>query len=133
MQSDYPAAILANFDGDHRAAYEHLSKAYLALDNQFRAVWSSRFIEVSRFESDSEICVRQITEESISHAVDMADCEPEPVMRKWLHVDEAGELHAVTIGKQERTHTGVEAPFYFAASAMVANGKCVGEVTYTDH
>jgi hypothetical protein len=133
LRQDYPAAILANFDGDYRAAYEHLSKAYLALNNQFTEVWSSRFIEISRFEPDSEICVRQITEESISQAVDMADCLPEFTMRKWLYVDDAGDLLPVTIGRQERINTGEEAPFRFAASAIVAGGKCVGEVVFTDH
>src|SRR5579875_519578 len=69
MRVNYPAAILANFGGDYRAAYEYLSKAYEALDKQFSDVWSSRFFEVSRFEADSEICLRQITEEAISRSV----------------------------------------------------------------
>lgn len=130
---NYPAAILSNFQGDHRAAYEHLSKQYLALQQQFSDVWSSRFFEISRFESDSEICLRQTTEQSISQAVDMADCEPDFVMRKWFYVDDAGDIQHVTIGHQERFHDGVEQPFHFAASSIVAGGKCVGEVVYTDH
>ena len=80
--ANYPAAILANFDGDYRAAFEHLSKKYLGMERQFCAVWGSRFFEISRFESDSEICLRQVTEEHISRSVDMADCEPEHVMLK---------------------------------------------------
>ncbi len=43
MTSNYPAAILSNFDGDLRGAYEHLSKGYLALEKQFADVWSSRY------------------------------------------------------------------------------------------
>ena len=74
-------------------------------------MWSSRFIEISRFEADSEICLRQTTEDSISRSVDMADCEPDFVMRKWLYLDENGELQPVTIGKQERFSKGVEQPF----------------------
>jgi hypothetical protein len=133
MQSNYPGAILANFEGDHRAAYEHLAKAYLTLQQQFSEVWSSRFIEISRFEPDSEICVRQITEQQISRAVDMEDCEDPGVMRKWLYVDDDGELQPVTIGRQKRINRDEEMPFHFAASAIVAGGKCVGDVVYTDH
>lgn len=131
--SNYPAAILANHQGDYRVAYEYLAKAYQRLDRQFTETLSSRFFEVSRFESDSEICLRQITESSISTAVDMADCEPDFVMRKWFYVDDNGDIHPVTVGRQERFSNGVEQPFHFAASSLIANGQCVGEVVYTDH
>lgn len=97
MRTNYPAAILANFDGDHRAAYEHLSKAYLALEHQHINETGSRFFEISRFEADSEICLRQVTEEHISRSVDMADCEPDFVMLKRFYVDDAGEIQPVTI------------------------------------
>lgn len=133
MTPNYPAAILSNFGGDCRAAYEHLSKAYLALERQHGAETSSRFFEISRFESDSEICLRQVTEEQISRSVDMADCEPDFVMRKLFYVDDAGDIQPVTIGRQERFSNGVEQPFHFASSAIVAGGKQVGEVVYTDH
>jgi hypothetical protein len=133
MAHDYPSAILSNHEGDYRAAYEFLAKAYRSLDRQFTDTLNSRFFEVSRFESDSEVCLRQITESSISSAVDMADCQPDFVMRKWFYVDDAGEIHPVKIGRQERFSNGVEQPFYFAASAIVANGQQVGEVVYTDH
>lgn len=130
---NYPAAILANFDGDFRQAYEHLSKVYNELQAQFSEIWSSRFIEISRFEPDSEICLRQITEDQISRAVDMADCEDPGILRKWLYLDDDGELKPVIIGQQERINRDEEAPFRFAASAIVAGGKCVGNVIYTDH
>lgn len=131
--NDYPNAILSNHDGDYRAAYEFLAKAYRALDKQFSETLSSRFFEVSRFESDSDICLRQITEAKISESVDMADCLPDFVMRKWFYVNDAGEIHPVTVGRQERYSEGVEQPFYFAESAIVANGHQVGTVVYTDH
>jgi len=131
--SNYPAAILSNFDGDYRAAYEHLAEKYRSLEQQFCKVWGSRFFEISRFESDSEICLRQVTEEHISRSVDMADCEPDFVMRKLFYVDDAGEIQPVTVDRQERFSNGVEQPFHFASSAIVAGGKQVGEVVYTDH
>lgn len=133
MKTNYPAAILANFDGDVWAAYEHLSKAYLALERQHITETSSRFFEISRFEADSDICLRQVTEEQISRSVDMADCEPDFVMRKRFYVDEQGEIQPVTIGQQERFSNGIEQPFHFAVSAILADGKWVGEVVYTDH
>lgn len=131
--SNYPAAILSNYNGDHRAAYEYLANAYLALEKQFSEVWASRFFEVSRFESDSPICLRQITEQSISEAVDMADCLPDHVMRRWFYVDDAGEIQPVAIGRQERFSNAVEQPFHFAASSIIAGGRQVGEVVYTNH
>ena len=133
MNSNYPSAILANFNGDYRAAYDHLANAYLALERQHVNEGASRFIEISRFELDSEICVRKITEDQISRAVDMADCDLDYVMRNWLYVADDGTLQPVTIGKQERINTSEEMPIRYAASAIVAGGKCVGEVVYTDH
>lgn len=133
MRTNYPAAILTNFEGDYRAAYEHLSKAYLALERQHISETSSRFFEISRFEGDSEICLRQVTEEQISRSVDMADCEPDFAMRKRFYVDDAGEIQPVTIGRQERFNTDEECPFHFAASAIVAGGREVGQVVFTDH
>lgn len=133
MQSNYPAAILANFDGDFRKAYEHLSKAYLALERQHCEEGGSRFIQISKFESDSEICLRKITETQISRAVDMADCEDPGIMRKWLYVDDSGSLQLVTIGSPGRINQDEDMPFYYASSSIMANGECVGSVTYTDH
>jgi hypothetical protein len=133
MKSNYPAAILANFDHDYQAAYAHLAKAFLALERQHIEESSSRFFEVSRFEPDSDICLRQVTEQQISRSVDMSDCEPDFVMRKRFYVDDAGDIQPVTIGDQDRFHNGVEQPFYFAASDILAGGKCVGQVVYTDH
>jgi hypothetical protein len=130
---NYPAAILTNYNGDYARAYEYLSRVYLGLERQFSESVSSRFIEISRFEPDSEICVRKITEEQISRATDMADCDDPGVMRQWLYVDDDGTLHPVTIGNQERINRDEDCPFRYAASDIVANGKCVGTVTYTDH
>jgi hypothetical protein len=133
MTPNYPAAILANFDRDFVKAYEHLSKAYLALERQYQGEQGSRFVEISRFEADSEICVRKVTEEQISKAVDLADCGIDYVLLNRFYVDDQGTLQPVTIGRQERINTDQEAPFHFAASSIVAGGKVVGEVVFTDH
>jgi hypothetical protein len=117
-------ASMSNFNGDYRAAYEHLSKKFLEMERQFCAVWGSRFFEISRFEADSEICLRQVAEEHISRSVDMADCEPDFFMLKRFYVDDDGEIQPVTIGRQERFSNGVEQPFHFASSAI--DGPFVG-------
>lgn len=130
---NYPDAILANFNNDYKAAYEHLAKAYLILEQRNVEEGASRFIEISRFEPDSEVCIRKITEKQISSAVNMADCEDPGVLRTWLYVDDAGALQPVTIGKQERFSDGVEQLFHYASSDIVAGGKTVGQVVYTDH
>lgn len=133
MNSNYPAAILANYGGDYRSAYEHLSTIYLSLQSQHCEQSSSRFFEISRFEPDSDICLRQVTEQHISRSIDMSDCEPDFVMMKRFYVDDKGEIQSVTIGRQERFSDGVEQPFHFAESSIIAGGKCVGHVVYTDH
>lgn len=133
MVSNYPKAILANYNGDYEGAYEHLSKQYLALERQLYDSISSRFLEVGRFEADSEIYVHKKTEQQISSDVDMADCIDPGVMRKWFYVDDDGDIQPVTIGKQERFNSGEECPFRFATSSIAAGGKEVGEVVYTDH
>lgn len=133
MESNYPRAILSNFNNDHALAYEHLSKVYLALKKQFSDSVSSRFIEIGRFEEDSEIYVHKKTESQISTDVDMADCYDGGVMRKWFYIDDAGEIQPVTIGHQERINRDEEMPFRYATSDILANGECVGQVVHTDH
>jgi hypothetical protein len=91
MKTNYPAAILANFNGDYQRAYEHLSRQYLALDRQFCDSIASRFLEIGRFEEDSEIYVHKKTESQISS--DVADCIDPGVMRKWFYVDDNGSLN----------------------------------------
>lgn len=58
---------------------------------------------------------------------------PDFFMRKWYYVADDGSFQEVTIGKQQRFSNSVEQPFHFAVSAIIAGGKQVGEVTYTDH
>ena len=124
---NYPTAILINHDNDYRAAYEVLAKAYLALEGQHHAEIDSRFIQISRFD-DNPYVVHKVTADQISRAVDMADCLPE-MERRWLYLDDVGDLQPVTIG--ERVRTGSD--FYYADSPIMAAGCCVGHVVHTDH
>lgn len=73
--------------------------------------------------------------DSVSYSYDMADCNDGEVEPYW-YLDDDGKLYEVTCGPQER-----DADFkweddnsvIFAHSDLVANGKVVGHVSYTDH
>lgn len=101
------------------------------IDCTNHAFAESRFIETGI--CDGKPYVKKVTESNISNAVDMSDCEDDEFSRSWFYLGDGGVLHPVTIGKQQRFDTDEENPFYFAGSAIVANGKQVGEVVYTDH
>ncbi|WP_176317638.1 hypothetical protein [Burkholderia vietnamiensis] len=47
--------------------------------------------------------------------------------------DVDGEMYPVTLGKQMRINSYEEHPFHYASADMIANGKVVGHVIYTDH
>jgi hypothetical protein len=67
----------------------------------------------------------------VSRAYDLQDCDED--VPEFFYCDEDGQLYPVTVGQQSRCNTDVEAPFLYAASDIVANGKVVGQVIYTDH
>ena len=99
------------------------------------ALWSSRFFERRTLDNGSKK-LWPTTEQRISSAYDMADCDNEP-LPQFLYCDDDGELYPVVIGKQSRHAPDPdgpdETPFHYASSDMVANGKIVGHVQYTDH
>ncbi|MGP3508646.1 hypothetical protein [Paracidovorax citrulli] len=92
--------------------------------------WNSRFFERRVLDGGAKK-LWPTTEARISRAYDLQDCEPE--VPEFLFCDEDGELYPLTIGPQSRINTEEESPFVYAASAIVANGKVVGHVMYTDH
>lgn len=94
------------------------------------AWWNSRFFERRVLDGGNKK-LWPTTEAQISRAYDLRDCEPE--VPEYLYCDEDGELYPVTIGPQSRLDTDEEVPFVYAVSAIVANGKVVGHVMYTDH
>lgn len=99
------------------------------------ALWNSRFFE-RRILDTGEKKLWPTTAQRISNAYDFADCDGEPIP-EFMYCDIDGELYPVTIGNQVR-HTGDpdgpdEIPFNYASSDMVANGKVVGSVQFTDH
>ncbi|MGC0153587.1 hypothetical protein ACPRNU_14080 [Chromobacterium vaccinii] len=98
---------------------------------EVEAWWNSRFFE-RRILDDGSKKLWPTTERQISGAYDMADCNDGPIP-EFLYCDVDGVLYPVTIGKSDRINADEEFPFVYAASDMVANGKVVGHVMYTDH
>ena len=113
-----------------QAAYGEACATVRRQSAEVDAWWNSRFFEVRVLE-DGTKKLWPTTEERISRAYDLADCEPEVGEYRYCDVD--GVLYPITIGSQERINTDEEAPFVFASSDIVANGKVVGHVSYTDH
>lgn len=68
-------------------------------------------------------------EQQVSSMYDMSDCNDEHLE---FFYDEDGVLYPVTISKMERCEMG-EDQIVYGHSDMIANGKVVGTVTYTDH
>ena len=112
------------------AAYGEACSTVRRQAAELEAWWNSRFYEV-RVLDDGSKTMWPTTMQSISRAYDLQDCEPDIPEFRYCDVD--GQLYPVTVGTQERINTDEEAPFVFAASDLLANGKVVGSVSYTDH
>ena len=118
---------------EHRgldAAYSEACNEVRRHAAEVAAWWNSRFFEVRVLE-DGTKKLWPTTQECVSRAYDLQDCEPE--LPEFRYCDGDGLLYPVTVGRQERLSTDEEAPFVFATSDIVANGKVVGHVSYTDH
>ena len=112
------------------AAYGEACSTVRRQAAELEAWWNSRFYEV-RVLDDGSKKMWPTTMQSISRAYDLQDCEPG--IPEFRYCDVNGQLYPVTVGTQERINTDEEAPFVFAASDLLANGKVVGSVSYTDH
>jgi hypothetical protein len=117
------------------AAYNEACKTVRDQAAEMRALWESRFFERRELE-DGTKKLWPCTEDRISRAYDLQDLDGE-ALPEFLYCDDDGALHPVTVGKSERLGADPdgpdEVPFVYAASNMVANGKVVGRVLYTDH
>jgi hypothetical protein len=117
------------------AAYEEACKTVRRQAADMEALWNSRFFE-RRVLEDGSKKLWPTTEQRISRAYDEQDLDPEPVP-EFLYCDVDGQLHPVQVGEQARIEPDPEGPdetpFVYASSDMVANGKVVGHVLFTDH
>lgn len=116
--------------------YERMERQSLA---QAQQLFYSRFVEIYR-DADGNPFVRKITEDAISRDIDMADCwENESA---YWHLADDGKLYPVTCGSFPRPVSAGELDEFYAenptiihsqSGTLVANGKTVGHVMYTDH
>ena len=73
--------------------------------------------------------LRKVPESYVSSAYDLADCNDEHL--EFLY-DEDGTLYPVTVGEMSRQEMG-EHDIVYGSANLIANGKVVGAVIYTDH
>lgn len=116
------------------AAYQEACKKVREQAAEFNRLWASRFMEVRTLQDGSKK-LWPVTEESVGRAFDLQDLDNETP--QFMYGDTDGQLYPVTIGKQHRHQPDPDgpdlAPFVYASSALIANGKVVGTVLYTDH
>jgi hypothetical protein len=113
------------------AAYNAACELVRQQTSETNALWASRFFE-RRVLDDGTKKLWPTTENTISRAYDLSD-QDDGGIPEFLYCDSDGELYPVTIGQQEQMNSDQENPFHYAAADMIANGKVVGHVVYTDH
>lgn len=119
---------------EHKGMTEAFNEACAQIrrqDAETNELYASPFFVV-RVQENGRRKLWPCTEGYISRCVDTQDLDNEP-LPEFLYNDDDGLLYPVTIGRQDRINSDEECPFVYAASDMVANGKVVGHVMYTDH
>jgi hypothetical protein len=117
-------------------ALESLVQMHDRYRNDHEALYVSRFFERVKehnenVEPTGRKYLQKVTEKYISDCIDMADCyDREP--QEFLYNDDDGELYPVTVGEMARCEMD-EHQVVYGHSDLIANGKGVGTVTYTDH
>ncbi|WP_176000227.1 hypothetical protein [Burkholderia vietnamiensis] len=113
------------------AAYDAACAMIRQQTEEMNGLWSSRFFE-RRILDDGSKKLWPTTEAHVSRSHDLSDCDDGPIP-EFLYCDVDGELYPVTLGKQARMNSDQEHPVHYASADMIANGKVVGQVIYTDH
>jgi hypothetical protein len=99
-------------------------------------LFHSRFFELRNARGeDGQLNGRKfltkVTEQFISRSIDEADCG-DGEEQEFLYMEDDGSLHPVTIGEMSRQDME-EHEIVYGSASMIANGKVVGTVIYTDH
>lgn len=110
-----------------QAALELLAQEKARMDE----MWETRFY-MKRLLDDGSMKLWPVSEGYISRTYDLQDCDGEP-LPEFFWTDKKGALHRVTAGAQERLAGNDERSAHWAASDLIANGKIVGHILYTDH
>lgn len=116
------------------AAYQEACKKVREQAAELNRLWASRFMEVRTLQDGSKK-LWPVTEEAVSRAFDLQDLDGETP--HFVYGDLDGQLYPVTVGTQSRNEPDPngpdQTPFIYASAALIANGKIVGTVQYTDH
>lgn len=103
-----------------------------AANDLFNSRFFERVVELGENqEPTGRKYLRKVTEKFISSCIDLGDCYNDGP-HEFLYNDDDGELYPVTIGAMTRWAIE-EHEIIYGASDMIANGKVVGRVDYTDH
>ncbi len=123
---------------EHKGLEEAYNEACRKVREQaaeINRLWDSRFVEV-RCLQDGSKKIWPVTEETVSRSIDQEDLAGEPAPQ-FMYCDVDGQLYPVTVGEQNRHGPDPdgpdETPFIYASANLIANGKVVGTVQYTDH
>lgn len=116
------------------AAYQAACDRIREREAELNALWASRFFQL-RTLSDGSKKLWPVTERTISNFYDGMDFGEAP---EFFYCDETGALHPVTLGAPSRNEPTSEPEStnfvgVVSSACLVANGKVVGHVDYTDH
>jgi len=117
------------------AAYAEACETVRRMGTTIDALLSSRFFE-RQIQEDGSMKLGPTTESAISYAYDVQDLGVQP-LHEYLYCDVDGQLYPLTVGAKEFHDIDPDgsdpAPVIYASADMIANGKVVGHVSYTDH
>lgn len=120
--------------GNKDAEIRELKREVRQYQGELNALWESRFYELRILEDGSKK-LWPTTEEAVGRAIDMQDCYGKAP--DFMYCDHDGTLHPVSVGKQilhkPDPQCPDESPLVFASADLIANGRCVGRVSFSDH
>ncbi len=112
------------------AAFSEACQHIRELEARANSLWETRFFEMRTLDGGRKKLVPVLVE-NISRQVDLQDLHDEP-LPEFLYQEDDGTLHPLTFGATEWQPSDDERSVHGSGS-MVANGKVVGYVQYTDH
>lgn len=98
------------------------------MEESLRNLYATRFFMKWEYE-DGSMKLRPVTEDYISNTYDLNDLDGDPIPQ-FFYCDTDGELYPVELGRRNNVS---DTAFVYAVGDLIANGKVVGSVKYTDH
>lgn len=141
-------SIFSKKEDDLRKTIATLTRRIEVKEQQARAedlrraeLMRSRFLEIKKTDAGKPMVVK-VTESYISSCIDTADGHDDSYHIAFMHLDDDGAVYPVTAGLPLRSAMEGELDAFYSDNptlaftqqgALVANGKTVGVVEYTDH